>query len=81
MGKKAPKASRKLAAKGEIKRQIQERHRHQKVKKRIDGRKNQTQKVSKSNLKERGKGKGIENEEIRDEDVDGEDDPDTRYRF
>lgn len=33
MGKKAPKASRKLAAKGEIKRQIQQRRKHQKVKK------------------------------------------------
>ncbi|GJJ07386.1 hypothetical protein Clacol_001588 [Clathrus columnatus] len=40
MGKKAPKASRKLAAKGGIKRQIQERHKRQKIKKQIDRRKN-----------------------------------------
>lgn len=40
MGKKAPKASRKLAVKGGIKRQIQERHKRQKIKKQIDRRKN-----------------------------------------
>jgi hypothetical protein len=62
MGKKAPKASRKLAVKGEIKRQIQERHKHQKLKKRIDGRK--AQKVAKS--KEHGKARGKENEEVHD---------------
>ena len=39
MGKKAPKASRKLAASGELKRKIQERHKQQKVKKQIKNRK------------------------------------------
>jgi nucleolar complex protein 2 len=53
MGKKAPKASRKLAAKGELKRQIQERHKHQKVKKQINIRK--AQKAAKANGKSNGK--------------------------
>ncbi|KAF8591770.1 Noc2-domain-containing protein [Ramaria rubella] len=69
MGKKAPKASRKLAAKGELKRQIQERHKHQKVKKRLDGRK--AQKTAKPG-KNKGKEKEQEQDEIRDENHDEE---------
>lgn len=63
MGKKAPKASRKLAAKGELKRQIQERHKHQKTKQRIDTKRAQ---------KARGKGKGkvVEDGEEAEEEED-----------
>ncbi|KAF8507692.1 Noc2-domain-containing protein [Hysterangium stoloniferum] len=67
MGKKAPKASRKLAAKGELKRQIQERHKHQKVKKQINIRK--AQKAAKANGKSKGRGhdKGEDGDEEDDE--------------
>lgn len=77
MGKKAPKASRKLAAKGEIKRQIQERHKHRGLKKRIEGRK--AQRVAKS--KEHGKDSGKENHKVRHVSDDGEEnnDADTKY--
>jgi nucleolar complex protein 2 len=72
MGKKAPKASRKLAVKGELKRQIQERHKHQKVKKRLDGRKVQKGTKAKENGKGKEKEAVLDEEDDDDEEIDQE---------
>lgn len=38
MGKKATKATKKFAASGQLKKQIQSRHKHQQIKKKVQGR-------------------------------------------
>jgi nucleolar complex protein 2 len=72
MGKKANKASRKYAASGQLKKEIQARRKHQQVKRTIERRKGAKAKPVNGVSEIKGKGKGKEREvvdENEDDDV------------
>jgi nucleolar complex protein 2 len=72
MGKKANKASRKYAASGQLKKEIQARRKHQQVKRTIERRKGAKAKPVNgvNEIKGKGKGKGKEREVVDDNEDD-----------